>query len=76
MNSEQALKYASKIHALIHAVRLIDGYKPSMMDKKVSAYTLEFFSAECEECKTVHDSIKNKPVEKDGFLDKLKGALE
>lgn len=75
MKPEQAIKFAEKIHLLIHSVRLIDGYKPSTMDKKVSELVLEYFIEECEECKEVLIKKRSSPEIKEGFLNKLKGAL-
>ena len=68
-------KFAEQVHLNIHSVRLLDNYKPSVMDKKISALVINTFSPTCEECKAVGDKIKSMPPQK-GFLSKLGSAVE
>jgi hypothetical protein len=66
---------SNNIHLLIHSLRLINGYKPSEAEKKISRWILERYSAECIECQEIKEKIKNRPEQKT-FLEKLKGAIE
>jgi hypothetical protein len=72
MNDQELSK---KIHELIHSLRLINGYKASEAEKKLSGYVIERYKDTCEECKAVSERIKNQPA-KESFLTKLGRAIE
>jgi hypothetical protein len=67
-------EFIDGVHLLIHSVRLINGYKPSEMEKKVSKLVLDKFE-DCKECKEIKERIKNTPEQK-GFFKKLTEAMD
>jgi len=74
-------KLLDSIHIEIHAIRLIDGYKPSKFEQKLNKLIAEEYSNNCKDCKERLDKLKNaKPNEKKSFFgnvgDILKGGVE
>lgn len=61
-------------HNLIHSLRLINGYKPSEAEKRLSQEVIKVYKDECKECKEREEQIKNIPKQK-SFFEKLSGAM-
>jgi hypothetical protein len=68
---------SNNVHQLIHSLRLINNYKASEAEKKLSRWVLERFSDECKECKEIQEKIKSQPEQnKKGFFDKIKEVID
>ena len=67
-------EFTDNIHMEIHAVRRIQGYRASPMERNISKFVIERFKDECNECKEVEKAKQQQPKEKKGFFNKL-GAL-
>ena len=65
----------TQVHTLIHSLRLIPNYKASEAEKKLSQYVIERFKTECDECKSVGETIKNQKPAAKGFLSKIGEAI-
>ena len=63
-------EFAEAVHMELHAIRRIENYKSSPMDKRISKLVLNKFKDQCQECKEVYEKNKNLP-EKESFLNKL-----
>ena len=66
---------ADYCHILIHSLRLINGYKPSNAEMKLSKIVIDRFREECSECRNREQEIKNIPVKK-GIMEKIQGAMD
>jgi hypothetical protein len=66
-------EFCEQMHILLHSVRLISGYKPTEMEKRISQAIIRKFP-DCEECRTQGEKIKNAPPQK-SFIGKLGGIL-
>ena len=64
-------EFAEKIHMEIHALRRIQGYKPSIAEMNISKFVIEHFKESCSECKEAEERIKNQPKQKQGFMAKI-----
>lgn len=71
IRSTKNKEFADQIHMEIHAVRRIQNYKASPMEMNISKFVIERFKDECKECKEVGEKKKNKPEQKQGFLNKI-----
>jgi hypothetical protein len=60
-----------QIHMIIHSLRLIPNYKPSLAEISIAKIVTEHFSNSCKECKLKEETKKNAPPVKDGFLNKI-----
>jgi len=45
------VKFADRLHLEIHALRLLNGYKPTQFETRINAIVSEVFADECPECK-------------------------
>ena len=68
-------EFADKCHLLIHSLRLVSGYKPTIAEVKLSQMVIERFKDECEECKRRGEELKSSPNRK-GIISKITEALE
>lgn len=68
-------KTLSLIHTEIHALRLLEGHKPSQFEIRVNKIISEAFQKECQECKERFEKSKTtKPLPtSSGFS--IKGLL-
>lgn len=66
------------IHTEIHALRLIQGYKPTPFEFKMASIIAERFSAKCNDCKLKLEQYKSNPLQakKPGIMGRLKNAME
>lgn len=67
-------EFAEQIHMEIHAVRRLENYKPSIMERNISKFVIERFKDECKECKEIGEKKKETPTKKEGFLSRI-GSL-
>lgn len=67
----------SALHINLHAARLIKGYKPTELEKRIGAIIVERFKNTCEECKKVHEELSKKTTEtKKNILDNIWEAFK
>ena len=71
MNEEKDKKFTKNIHMEIHALRRIQGYKPSLAERNISKFVIEHFKDKCEECKEADERLKNQPQQKQGFMSRI-----
>lgn len=62
-------------HSLIHSLRLINGYKASEAEKKLSRWVIERYKGQCAECRQVDEQLKKQPEKKEGVLSRIKDAI-
>jgi len=63
-------EFVDNIHMEIHAVRRIQNYKASIMEKNISKLVIERFKSECKECSEVLKKQSEQPTKK-GFFQGL-----
>ena len=60
-----------QIHLIIHSLRLIPNYKPSLAEINIAKLVVEHFSSSCKECKLKAEANKNAPPAKQGILKQI-----
>ena len=70
--------FSDDIHMIIHSLRLIPNYKPSVAEIKISKLVSELYSTQCKECSIKHQEFTNQPEAKQkmGFMQRISNALE
>lgn len=66
------------IHTEIHALRLIQGYKPTPFEFKMANIIAERFAVKCNDCRLKLEQYKVTPIQnkKPGIMNRLKNAME
>jgi hypothetical protein len=68
-------EFCDAVHLNIHSVRLLVGYKPSELEKRISKLVLEKYCNTCNECKTIKEQLANaKPPQ--SLIKKIGGMLD
>jgi hypothetical protein len=65
--------FIDKIHMLIHSLRLIEGYKSSMAERKIGDMIIERFKDTCDECRQRGELLKYAQPQNKSMIDKILG---